>query len=82
MWLAMMESGVHATLAGVLTAMMVPARSKCQAPIFSTLIKIYQFILSLRYDSDNLILLINIMMNALCNNSEIYNGLFVSEFGD
>ena len=35
MWLAMMESGVHATLAGVLTAMMVPARSKCQAPMFS-----------------------------------------------
>ena len=37
MWLAMMESGVHATLAGVLTAMMVPARSKCQAPMFSHL---------------------------------------------
>ncbi|MCD6390365.1 MAG: Na+/H+ antiporter NhaA [Desulfobulbaceae bacterium] len=37
MWLAMMESGVHATLAGVLTAMMVPARSKCQAPMFSYL---------------------------------------------
>lgn len=35
MWLAMMESGVHATLAGVLTAMMVPARSKCQAPMFT-----------------------------------------------
>ncbi|MEA3548717.1 MAG: Na+/H+ antiporter NhaA [Thermodesulfobacteriota bacterium] len=35
LWLAMMESGVHATLAGVLTAMMVPARSKCQAPMFS-----------------------------------------------
>ena len=36
MWLAMMESGIHATLAGVLTAMMVPARSKCPAPMFST----------------------------------------------
>ncbi len=35
MWLAMMESGVHATLAGVLTAMMIPAGSKCSAPMFS-----------------------------------------------
>ena len=35
MWLAMMESGVHATLAGVLTAIMVPARSKCPASLFS-----------------------------------------------
>ncbi len=36
MWLAMMESGIHATLAGVLTAMMVPARSKCRASMFSS----------------------------------------------
>jgi Na+:H+ antiporter, NhaA family len=37
MWLAMMESGIHATLAGVLTAMLIPATSKCHGPMFSSL---------------------------------------------
>jgi len=35
MWLAMMESGVHATLAGILTAWTIPARSKCSPQKFS-----------------------------------------------
>ena len=35
LWMAMMESGIHATMAGILTAITVPARSKCTPQIFS-----------------------------------------------
>lgn len=35
LWLAMMKSGVHSTLAGVITAITIPARSRCTPQIFS-----------------------------------------------
>jgi len=35
LWLAMMKSGIHATLAGVLAAFTVPARSFCDSELFS-----------------------------------------------
>ena len=35
LWLAMLKSGIHTTLAGVLTAITVPARSQCTAKMFS-----------------------------------------------
>ncbi len=38
LWLAMLQSGVHATIAGVLTAITVPARSSCSSRMFSRMV--------------------------------------------
>lgn len=35
LWVAMMKSGVHATLAGVLAAFTIPARSSCSSEMFT-----------------------------------------------
>ncbi len=39
MWIGMMKSGVHATLAGVLTAVTVPAGSLCRGPQFAEIME-------------------------------------------